>query len=252
MQEILAIALRSMQQDAARLEQIGTNVANVSTPGYKRQTLVARAEGAAAPSFAQAMSGLTTSQAEASAAATPLQAFDLVRDMSAGTLRPTGRDLDVALQGPGWFEVQGNSGPAYTRQGDFQLDARGRLVTARGESVQGQGGDILLSSGAFSIDAAGRVVQDGRSVDRLRVVSFTKGDAMRPVGGGLFVSDENGQLLGESDVQVRQGFLENANVQHAREMVDLMQTMRHFESVQRAVQGYDDMVGSAIRKLGEA
>ncbi len=251
MQEILAIALRSMQQDAARLEQIGTNVANVSTPGYKRQTLVARAEGALAPSFAQVMTGVA-SGAEASAPATPLHAFDLVRDMSAGTLRPTGRNLDVALQGPGWFEVQGNSGPAYTRQGDFQLDARGRLVTARGEAVQGQGGDILLSSGAFSIDAAGRVVQDGRSVDRLRVVSFSKGDAMRPIGGGLFVSEENGQLLGESDVQVRQGFLENANVQHAREMVDLMQTMRHFESIQRAVQGYDDMVGSAIRKLGEA
>ncbi|SEK93343.1 flagellar basal-body rod protein FlgG [Roseateles sp. YR242] len=252
MQEILAIALRSMQQDAARLDQIGTNIANVSTPGYKRQTLVARADNALAPSFTQAMSGVAATQAEAVATLPAARPFDLVRDMSAGTLRATGRDLDLSLVGPGWFEVQTTEGPAYTRQGDFQLDARGRLVTARGEVVQGQSGDIQLTSGPFSVDATGRVVQDGRAIDRLRVVSFTNADTLQPRGAGLFIAETQGVILGESDVQVRQGFLENANVQHAREMVDLMQTMRHFESVQRAVQGYDDIVGSAIRKLGDA
>lgn len=252
MQEVLAISLRSMQQDAARLDQIGTNIANVSTPGYKRQVLVARAENALTPSFVQAMNGFAASQAEAVATLPAARPFDVARDLTAGTLRATARDLDVSIVGDGWFEVQTASGAAYTRQGDFQLDARGRLVTARGEAVQGQGGDIVLASGPFSIDSAGRVVQGGRAIDRLQIVSFGEKATLQPVGNGLFSAGPQRTPLAETDVQVRQGFLENANVQHAREMVDLMQTMRHFESVQRAVQGYDDLIGSAIRKLGEA
>jgi flagellar basal-body rod protein FlgG len=252
MQEILAIALRSMQQDAARLDQIGSNIANVSTPAYKRQVMVARAEAALTPSFVQTMNGVAATQAEAVATLPAARPFDVARDLTAGTLRATGRDLDLSIVGDGWFEVQTTSGPAYTRQGDFRLDARGRLVTARGEAVQGQGGDVTLAAGPFTVDAAGRVVQDGRAVDRLQVVSFGEKASLRPLGAGLFAAGSQRTALADTEVQLRQGFLENANVQHAREMVDLMQTMRHFESVQRVVQGYDDLVGSAIRKLGEA
>lgn len=252
MQEILAIALRSMQQDAARLDQIGTNIANVSTPGYKRQMLVAHADNTLSPSFAQAMGGAAVGQAEAATSVAALQPFDLVRDMRAGTLRATARDLDLGIAGTGYFEVMTAEGPAYTRQGDFQLDARGRLVTSQGQPVQGQGGDIVLPNGPFTVDAAGRVMQAGRTLDRLKVVAFDASVSLRPLGGGLYAGGGHGIALAEADVQVRQGFLENANVQHAQEMVNLMQTMRHFESVQRIVQGYDDLVGSAVRKLGDA
>ena len=72
------------------------------------------------------------------------------------------------------------------------------------------------------------------------------------VDGGLFAEGRSPALVSEADIDVRQGFLENSNVQQAREMVELMQTMRRFESMQRIVQGYDDLVGSAIRKLGDA
>lgn len=252
MQEVLAIALRAMQQDVARLDQIGTNIANVATPAYKRQVLVTRAEQALAPSFARAMGGVAATQAEAVAALPSMQPFELARDMRAGTLRITGRDLDVAIGGAGYFEVQTAEGPAYTRQGEFQLDARGRLVTAQGHPVQGQGGDILASSGPITIDTAGRVVQNGRTLDRLKIVSFDVAQPLQPKGAGLYGPGSHAVLVADNELQVRQGFLENSNVQQAQEMVDLIQTMRHFESIQKVVQGYDDLVGSAIRKLGDA
>jgi len=251
MQEVLAIALRSMQQDVARLEQVGTNLANVSTPGYKRQVLVSRTEHALVPSFAQAMVGVATGPEGVAVPQSP-QPFELVRDMRAGTLRATGRSLDVALAGGGYLEVQTPSGAAYTRQGELQLDARGRLVTMQGLPVQGQAGDIQLSSSAVTIDAKGNVSDGGRVVDRLKIVAFEPGQALKPLDGGLFAEGRNPSLLSEAEVDVRQGFLENSNVQQAHEMVELMQTMRRFESMQRIVQGYDDLVGSAIRKLGDA
>jgi flagellar basal-body rod protein FlgG len=252
MQEILAIALRSMQQDVARLDQIGTNLANVATPAYKRQVLVSRADQALAPSFARAMGGVAASQPEPVATSNSVQPFELSRDLRPGTLRVTSRDLDVAIGAAGYFEVLTPEGPAYTRQGEFQLDARGRLVTAAGYAVQGQAGDITLSGGPFTIDTSGRVTQDGRMVDRLKVVAFDARETLRPKGSGLFAAGAHPVLVAEADLQVRQGFLENSNVQQAQEMVELIQTMRHFESIQRVVQGYDDLVGSAIRKLGDA
>ncbi|KQV92881.1 flagellar hook-basal body protein [Rhizobacter sp. Root1221] len=251
MQEVLAIALRSMQQDVARLEQVGTNLANVTTPGYKRQLLVSRAEHAIVPSFAQAMMGVAASP-EGGATAQTAQPFELVRDMRSGTLRATGRSLDVALAGDGYLEVQMPEGLAYTRQGEFQLDARGRLVTMQGLPVQGQAGDIVVSGSGVTIDAKGNVTDNGRVVDRLKVVAFEPGQALTPLDGGLFAEGRSPSLVSEADIDVRQGFLENSNVQQAREMVELMQTMRRFESMQRIVQGYDDLVGSAIRKLGDA
>lgn len=250
MQEVLAIALRSMQQDVARLEQVGSNLANVTTPGYKRQVLVSRVESGTLPSFAQAVAGAAAPDELAPPART-LEPFELVRDMTAGSLRATGRTLDVALAGEGYLEVHTAQGLAYTRQGELQLDARGRLVTMQGFPVQGQSGDIVLNSAAIAIDAKGNVTDNGRLVDRLKVVTFEPGQSLKPLDGGLFAEGGNPTLVPEGETEVRQGFVENSNVQQAREMVELMQTMRRFESMQRIVQGYDDLMGTAIRRLGE-
>ncbi len=251
MQEVLAIALRSMQQDVARLEQVSTNLANVTTPGYKRQLLLSRPDLSTSATFAQAMGGAQAVRTDGGVPVPQTQAFDLLRDMRAGTLRTTGRNLDVALAGPGYFEVQTPQGPAYTRQGEFQLDARGRLVTMQGHPVQGQSGEVTLTGGPVTIDAAGNVTESGRQMDRLKVVAFDVGQALTPQEGGLFSAGRNMTLVASGDVQLRQGFLENSNVQQVQEMVELIQTMRRFESMQKIVQGYDDLMGSAIRKLGE-
>jgi flagellar basal-body rod protein FlgF len=247
MDEVMAVSLRSMQHDIARVERLSSNLANALTPGYKREVLVQRPETStlAGASFAQAIAR------EAGAVEAPDQpALQVLRDMRGGTLKSTNQALDVALAGAGFFEVLTDTGPAYTRQGQFQVDARGRLVTLQGHPVMGTGGEIVLSGAQPSIDANGVVSENGRAVGQLKVVDFDDARSLQRLDGGLFAAGASARLLSGADVQTRQGFVENANVNTMHEMVQLIQTMRHFESTHRVVPGYDDMLGSAIRKLG--
>jgi len=178
--------------------------------------------------------------------------LDIATDARAGTFKFTGQSLDVALAGRGFFEVATDAGPAYTRQGSFRLDARGRLVTAQGHPVMGLSGEIVINGASPLITASGAItIGDGIPVAQLKVVELEGHAGPRRLGDGLYAAGHDMKLVGEADVQVRQGFLENSKVSPSYEMTSMIQAMRHFESMQKVVQGYDDMVGTAIRKLGE-
>jgi flagellar basal-body rod protein FlgG len=257
MAEILAVALVSLHQDMSRVDRVAQNLANATTPGYKREVAESR-------SFADAMSaaaGEAKDDGRAVVAQGPV-APGVLLDTRPGTLAMTGQPLDLALEGDGYFEVATDTGRAYTRAGAFQLDARGRLVTAQGFPVMGTEGEIVLTTRRPLVDAAGRITEPdaasgpnarpaGASVAQLRVVRLPDGAALRQVGGGLVRSDAPGEQISEANVQVRQGALENANVNSGREMVLLMETLRHFETMQRVVQGYDELISTSLRKLGD-
>ena len=248
MNEILAVGLQSMQGDMARLEQVAMNLANTLTPGYKRGITSQAAVGG---SFASQLGALENASAEGTPVA-PVR-LDSVTDSRIGTLKFTGQSLDVALAGKGYFEVMTDSGPAYTRNGSFHLDARGRLVNDKGLAVMGTGGEITLGAGAAVIDANGTIrtsaAGDAVTLARLKVLEFDGAGALTRLGEGLFAPAPGMKQVEES--QVRQGYLENSNVNSTHEMTQLIQSMRHFETMQKVVQGYDEMLGAAIRKLGE-
>jgi flagellar basal-body rod protein FlgF len=254
MTSINAITLNALANDQARIERVATNLANVQTPGYKRELWVERS--APASGFAQAMAAVPQDSAGGLTEVSPMwpaSAATLVRDMRPATLRPTGRALDVALAGAGLFEVATDQGPAYTRRGELQVDARGRLVTMQGHAVLGQGGEITVGgagAGGLRIEADGRVFEGDRLVAQLRIVE-AQADQLRALGGGLYTAESGVRELPANQVMVRQGFLENANVDTAHEMVGLTTSVRHFEAMLRVAQGRDEMLGSAIRKLGE-
>ncbi|HEX7888066.1 MAG TPA: flagellar hook-basal body protein [Ramlibacter sp.] len=250
MNEILGVLVSSMQADMARAERVATNLANVQTPAYKREI-------ATVTTFAAEFEAASGVQAATS------PAVSVHLDARPGTLRTTGQSLDVAIVGDGWFEVATDSGPAYTRKGNFRLDAGGRLVTQEGSPVMGTGGEILLARGAAVIDTAGRVF-DGQAAQgmgaphgsapagQIKVVQFERASAMQPLGNGLYAAAGEAVPAREGAVQLQQGALENANVSQLQEMVRLMETVRHFESLQRVTVGYDEMLATSIRKLGEA
>lgn len=248
MHDVMAIALGAMQDDAARLERIGSNLANALTPGYKREVHVARAGGSPAD-----FAGLVDA-----AAAGGRSIAEPMRDMRPGTLQRTGQPLDLALTGRGFFEIATPAGPAWTRHGQFRLDPQGRVVDAEGRALQSTSGDLVLSTGApiaeMTVDEKGDVREQGRVVARLRLVDVADPSRLERAGGGLHAAGARSvdvQPLDEASSQVRQGWLENANVEPMREMVELVRTMRRFESVHRAIQAYDEMLGTGIRKLGD-
>jgi flagellar basal-body rod protein FlgF len=244
----LEIAAVSMQLDQQRLHAIAHNVANSATPGFKRG--VPDAAGfAAAVQAAAAAGGPATSAAAAGMAATP------TLDLRAGALRHTGMALDIAVEGDGFIELAGGSGRHVSRGGSLQLDATGRLVTAQGWPVLGRKGEIQVSApaSAVTIGGDGIVRVHGEEYDQIQRVRFQSAAALQPVDAGVYAAD-GAQPAGDPqgrDVVLRSGHLEASNVNTAREMVQLMETLRHYESMQRAIQAYDDVLERALRKLGE-
>ena len=246
MESIWAIALSAMQHDASRLERIATNLANVTTPGFKREMLVHSGR----PADASASTPELAANVDMHAISRPAS-LHIERDVSPGTVKHTGQRLDMALMGPGMFELVTGSGPAYSRHGQFHLDPHGRVVNEHGHAVMGEGGEMVLVSPDVAIDAAGRITEAGRVVATVKVVEFAENARFEAVGRGLYTTSLQPLAAGATATRVRQGHLENANVDVAREMVNLTQTMRHFEAMQRLTQGYDELLGTSIRKLGE-
>lgn len=251
MQQTLAVALAGLQTDADRLDRIALNLANASTPGYRREVAGAQ-RGATIPFAAQVEAGGGVVPASAAGRNPAMQLMPMtVSDTRAGTLRATGQSLQLALTGPEFFEVATDAGPAYTRNGEFRLDTRGRLVTSSGNAVMGRGGEIVLTTPNPTIDSAGVIREGGNVVGQLKLVTFDDPKSLRRLGDGLWAQGQGMTLAQDTTQAVRQGYLENSNVSSLTEMSQLVETMRHFESLQRMTQAYDEMVGQAIRKLGE-
>jgi len=233
----LEIAAVSMQVDQQRLTTIAHNVANAATPGFKRSVLRADA-------FASAMQAAALQTGEGSAASTAL-------DLREGALRLTSAPLDIAVQGEGFIELSSTEGRLVSRGGSLRLDESGRLVTAQGHPVLGLKGEIRIAAppSAVSIDAAGKVRVNGQEQDQIKRVRFESNAALVPVEPGVYAAADAVEVPG--DVALRSGYLEASNVNSAREMVQLMETARHYESMQRAIQAYDDVLEHTLRKLGE-
>ena len=241
--DALAIAAQAMSDDMTRMSIISQNLANVSTIAYRKQLAVSRSflDYLAAP-----VAGGT------GAVPITLPRAEIVMDQAAGTQRRTSNPLDFAIEGDGFFELRGAQGPIYTRRGDFQIDARGQLVSANGLPVMGVSGEISLASEGVRVDTDGKIYERDVQVAQLRIVRFANPQALHYAGSGLYVAPTGAASEPAAPNQrVRQGYLENSNVASASEMVRLIETLRHFEANQKVIQGYDQMLERAIRTLGE-
>jgi len=231
-----------MHNALARIEGTSLNMANLTTAGYKRSVPVTR-------SFSDYLG--VTGYAGAPRLPFPimLPGVDRVLDFKSGGVKLTGNPLDLAISGEGYFEVSTPGGPAYTRKGNFRLDERGRLVTEQGHPLQG--GEFVLTTSAPAIDDAGRVTEAGRQVGQIRTIQFSGVQGMVKLASGLYQQGSAQIAPADGEARVRQGYLENSNVDSTAEMIGLIESMRHFEAAQKIIQGYDDMLEKAIRKLGD-
>lgn len=241
--DAVTIASISMQSDLQRLDQISQNLANVATNGYKRQYVLGR-------SFA---SYLPSDLADGPAASDVPAALD----MRPGSLRATANPMDIAVEGEGFFEVASEQGVAYARQATLRVDARGRLVTLQDLPLAGLRADVRPNAGEISINPQGEVMQGERVLGQIKLVRFEQTNLMQALGHGLFAQGgaslagtQSGASAG-SVGNLRSGFQETSNVNSAQEMVSLTQTVRHFETMQKVMQGYGDVFEQTLRKLGE-
>lgn len=230
------VALSGMRTRLDELDRLASDLANVGTAGYKAERTGLR--DVRRPAFDNALE----TAIDASLGARRL-------DARAGAIEPTGRALDVAIEGNGFLAVDTPAGPRYTRNGHLSRTPDGQLVTADGAVVRGVDGPIEVGEGALSVDSDGSVVVNGAVVGRLAVVQFADPGALVRETGALLRGDETPTPVAAPTI--RAGSLEQSNVSVVDRIAELTSVNRSFQALQKAVSVLmNDVDGRAIDSFG--
>lgn len=240
MDNALMLGLQTQRVMQRRMDVAANNLANVSTSGFKADELLLE----------------EVQDTGASAEANPndiifVRDIGILHRMDQGAIAMTGNPLDVALEGEGFFMVQGPNGPLYTRDGAFSITGDGRLVTSDGHAVLSSGGAPIVldpqgESPSIGRDGAIRVA--GVEAGRIGTASFAAPGALSKVGDNLW--DAQGQAPGAFEGVVLQGALEGSNVRPVVELTRLIEISRAYQSAARIVSGADELRQRAIQQLG--
>lgn len=231
------IALSALRTRMAQLDQLSSDLANVDTAGYR----TARTMQVAAKrrEFADALGSAVDT------ASGPTRI-----DLTPGTIAPTGRPLDVAIEGDGFFVVESRGVTQYTRNGHFQRAVDGTLVSADGGVVQGEDGPIKLGAGEARIDDDGKVWSGNEQVGQL-VLGSVKDPAAMQQGEGAFLLPGDQEVETVDDVRVKSGVLEQSNVLMSEGLARLTMISRSFEALQRSISMVlNDVDGRFIDQIG--
>jgi flagellar basal-body rod protein FlgF len=227
---------------------VANNVANTNTTGYKGDKTI----------FAEVMNKVKSALPVAPSLRYGTVA-QLSMDKEAGSLRQTGRPLDVALQGDGYFTLDTANGERYTRAGAFMLDRDGVLRTPGGLAVLQDTGSpsrptdkIIVPPTAreLSISPDGSLSADGQVIGKLRLVRFEGTDPVLREGLTLFAAQNGATPLPiDPTTSVEQGFLESANVNAVTGMNELITVHRSFEALQKVIETFRELDDRTARDV---
>jgi flagellar basal-body rod protein FlgF len=234
MDPIATAAASGMRARLDSLDLLSNNIANASTVGYKVDR-----EFYSVYRDAEAEDGVLSPVIEKP-----------WTDFSQGTLQVTGRPLDLALNGKGFFAVNGPTGTLYTRNGSFQISNTGDVVTSEGYSVRLVGGGSLRSQSndRIEIGSDGTVRQGAAVLGKLDIADFPTGSLVKQ-GTSLFQPTGGVTPLPADAAQVHQGKLEGSNVGSAESAVRLVGILRQFEMLQRAITIGSEMNRRALEEV---
>lgn len=227
------IALSGAVLRQLNMEVISQNLANADTIGYKRdkvsfndylipQDLMSPAPDLKAMSFHS----------------------PLITDFSEGSLIKTGNALDIAIDGKGFIALDGSR---YTRRGDLKRDKDGYLTTYNGIKVLGEKGPIKLPDGKIEITSTGSLSVNNVEADVIKIVDFKQAESLSKTGESIFFTNVQGT---KASAEIKQGYLETSNVNIIREMVRMIQTLREFETYQKAIHTFDEATGKINNEMG--
>ncbi len=172
-------------------------------------------------------------------------------DWTQGSLRSTGRPLDIALEGPGFLVVETPEGDRLTRGGSLQLDPDGRLIDSGGRSVLGEQGPLYLFGSSVEVATDGSITVDGAAAGRLRLAVVDDLDGLAREDGGVFAPTSEVRSAPEGAVEVRQGSVEDANLDPITSLVDLISIQRAYAANVQALKTMDRILSIAASDVGE-
>ncbi len=226
------------------LDVVANNLANADTVGFRRdltifevavQTALRDMERETVPGAAgRLLTGIASSSS----------------DLGSGPISQTGRPLDVAILGPGWFEVETPAGPRYTRAGAFAVDPEQRVVTPDGYPVLGPGGPLRIGAGTPELTASGDLIDsNGATLGRLKLVDFDRLDLRVKEGSNLYRALDGAEPF-DVEPQLAARSVERSNVSAVSEMGRLVILQRAFDASMQILQQQDSSTERLLREIG--
>ena len=202
---------------------IAHNIANVNTSGFKRHVSM----------FSQELMKRVADTGDDQVPVGEIKSTGAI-DFSQGSLARTGRPLDAALNGKGFFVIETADGPLYTRNGVFHVNGDGRLVDLLGRTVAGKDAPINVPAGvselSIKIAEDGGVNADGVALGKLKMVEFADEEKLIAAGESCFFAPKDVKPIAAKDSMVTQGYQEKSNVKLMTELVDLISISKLYET----------------------
>mgnify|MGYP002409669116 CR=1 FL=1 len=246
----------SMMFNNKRMDVIANNLANVNTNGFKKDSVVLE-------SFPEMLTKRINDSRSNLNPSGRIGAMEISSDVGEvftyyyqGALTKTDNNMDFSIGDSynSFFTIatrgeDGNIREAYTRDGAFTVNANNILVTKDGYPVMGQRGTIAIYDKNFAVEEDGTILQNGEATDRFLIRSFADTSTLRKIGDNLIGVAADTQEQAFNGI-VRQGMLEQSNVNIVKEMVDMITVMRAYESSQKMLQIQDGTLEKAVNEVG--
>ncbi|MFM2411377.1 MAG: hypothetical protein RL481_2205 [Pseudomonadota bacterium] len=229
MSELTEMAMAAISQAQRRVEVAAQNLSNAATPSYKRRV-----------AFSSLVGGSDSSRSN-------MPQVNTVVDQRPGKFIQTANPANLALGGSGFFALRRDDQVIYTRNGQFSVDADGRLVDRNGFALQlGNGRDLVVKSADFKVLPGGVVREKGQVLGTIAVFAD-----VADIGDGESGSTATASLDLVANPDIKQGMIEASNVATGDEMVAMIEALRRAEAGQRVMTIYDDLMGRVITSFGE-
>ncbi len=230
-------------------DAVSQNISSSQVPGYRGRTVnISAVDNGQFMVGANGQSSSDSSQPASFPTATNGVSF------KPGETQPTGRSLDFAIQGSGFFQVQmPDATTAYTRNGSFTERSDGTLVNSSNYPVLGGNGSPIVlaqAAGPVTVTQDGAISQGENQVGKIGVTSFSNTSGLVPISGGLLVAGPSAGPSAATQPGVLQGYIESSNVSPLYEMVNLVQVSRIYEANQRVITNADQQTQKTMDALG--
>lgn len=241
-------ATRGMQVLNKKQENISNNLANVDTPSFKIKDVVSGSTPA------KTVVNNKNINKELGTLVLGTEIDQVYTKFSQGNLRETSNQTDLALWGDGFFTLQNADDEIiYTRDGRFKINNNNELVTQQGYNVigidsSGQTSNIVLNDDNYYINSEGKIIIEGIQSYQLSIVTFSDNQQLINQGGNIYSNSEMEPQL--SLAQVKQGFVEESNVDPLEEMVKMIENSRQFESNQRVIYEINKTLEKSVNEVG--
>lgn len=245
MYNIISTSKTGMKASQSKIDIISNNIVNAQTTGYKK------VEMGFIDLYSENLDKITYPNNDKGAlTGTGVKESIETRNLAQGSLKNTGIKTNLAIDGEGFFCVIKPDGTHnYTRNGEFNLDANGKLVDDYGNVVDINFNDgknyenVDLSQGELSINKLGEIFLDEENVGKIDIYTPQGEDTFISIGDGLFIPREDTNILVVQNPNIRQGYTEMSNINMQNEMTDLIMVQRAFQFNSKAMQATDEMIG---------